>query len=807
MKTKLYQGLMRSLTVFFFLIIIVCYGFLSNQPPKVVGKDAPAHVFSAERAMEYMPHIAAQPHSLGSVEHLKVRNYLLDVLQKLGTEPELQMAEVYSPEYFKAATVGNIIVRLRGTNSSKAVLIMGHYDSVNHAFGASDDGSAIVTMLETLRLLKSQPPLKNDVIFLFTDGEEDGLLGAEAFLAQHPLAKEIGLILNFEASGTKGQSLMFETSANNNWLIKEFANAAPYPAANSLSYEIYRYMPNDTDLTPFKENGYQGLNFAYIDNRFDYHTDGDNIANTSVKSIQHHGSYAAALVKHFGNIDLNQTSEGNAVYFNTIGNGFVHYSYKWVIPFMVLTVLLLIMVLFLGFNRKLLKAWQLVFGFLASIIHLVIAPLIVTALYFILSKYYPAGDFMLLYYNHKILLLGFAGITIAISFLFYNLLLKGVKMWHVAIFLTLTFILLIWSGQISIITAGVAVGVSIIIYFLFRKPTGMWELALGALITFAILMGVVCILVPGGSYLITWPLFFSLIPIAYYFLKNSSKSFSPLQIGLFIVGAVPALLWLSSLSLLFLMAMGLKMAGGAILFSVLCLSLLIPHIQIITKTKAWIIPSLAFSVGIIFLLVGSVNLHFNERYQKGNSLVYTLNGNSNQTGWASFDKSTDEWTSQFLSTNPDTIQLEAFFPYSQREYLLNTTELELLPVPNISVLNDSTVNTARSLKLYVETGREAGIMYIQLKSDSENIKAGINKSGLKELRKVENSDWYLIRYFGFPFEGINLYLELETNKSVEIRLNDMVIGLPDFLSQEQKQRPEYMMPNGDRSMVTKSFFY
>ena len=103
---------------------------------------------------------------------------------------------------------------------------MGHYDSVDDSYGASDDGSAIVTMLETLRVLKTQDPLMNDIIFLFTDGEELGLLGARAFLEQHPLAKDIGLVLNLEASGTSGQSMMFETSKDNKWIISEFAKAA-----------------------------------------------------------------------------------------------------------------------------------------------------------------------------------------------------------------------------------------------------------------------------------------------------------------------------------------------------------------------------------------------------------------------------------------------------------------------------------------------------------------------------------------------------------------------------------------------------
>src|SRR5258706_7442827 len=119
-------------------------------------------------------------------------------------------------------------------------------------------------MLETLRALKSSPTLSNDVIALFSDGEEIGSLGAKAFVYQHPWAKDVGVVLNFEARGSSGPAIMFETSDKNGWLIKEVAKAAPRPAAHSLAPAIYQLLPNRTDFTVFKEAGFAGLNFAYI---------------------------------------------------------------------------------------------------------------------------------------------------------------------------------------------------------------------------------------------------------------------------------------------------------------------------------------------------------------------------------------------------------------------------------------------------------------------------------------------------------------------------------------------------------------
>ena len=68
---------------------------------------------------------------------------------------------------------------------------------------------------------------------------------------QHPLAADGGVVLNFEARGTTGPAIMFETSRGNADLVGVFAEAAPHPVATSFAVEVYRMLPNDTDFTPF----------------------------------------------------------------------------------------------------------------------------------------------------------------------------------------------------------------------------------------------------------------------------------------------------------------------------------------------------------------------------------------------------------------------------------------------------------------------------------------------------------------------------------------------------------------------------
>ena len=130
--------------------------------------------------------------------------------------------------------------------------------------GAGDDASGVAAILESLRALKAGPPPDRDIIILINDGEEIGLFGAEVFAEEHPWAKDVGVVLNFDARGNTGPSFMFETSDGNGWLIEQMARALPHPMATSLTGEVYRLMPNDTDLTVYKKQGMAGLNFAFV---------------------------------------------------------------------------------------------------------------------------------------------------------------------------------------------------------------------------------------------------------------------------------------------------------------------------------------------------------------------------------------------------------------------------------------------------------------------------------------------------------------------------------------------------------------
>ena len=238
----------RLVVALLFVASCVVFAERMSRPPAALSASAPQSVFSAERAMKHVLAIAQRPHPIGSAEHDQVRDYLLAQLRILGLEPQVQNTTGVGTRYADAGRVQNILSRMPGRQSGgPAVFLVAHYDSVEAGPGAGDDGAGVAAILETVRALQAGAPLVHDVVVLFTDGEESDLLGAAAFVREHPWAKNVAMVLNLEAGGTTGRSLMFETGLGNLDTVRVL-RTVPGVTAGSVFTTIYRTMPNDTPV-------------------------------------------------------------------------------------------------------------------------------------------------------------------------------------------------------------------------------------------------------------------------------------------------------------------------------------------------------------------------------------------------------------------------------------------------------------------------------------------------------------------------------------------------------------------------------
>ena len=304
--------------LFYVALIFTAFLFLMNltlsEPPVVKPATVASNEFSGERAFKILSNLLREnePHPVGSTLNKVVKERIIDELNKYNIETSVQQTWACSNNVYNCAFVENIIAIIPGKTDSDYVALMSHYDSVPTSAGAGDDGAAVASMLETARILKSEAPFNKPIMLLFTDAEENGLIGAEAFFKQHRLAKDISVVLNFEGSGTKGVSQVLRTSGANKLLIDAYASESSHPRGASLINEVFKRMPNDTDFSVVRRANIPGIDLSFAEERNHYHTPNDNLDNLDPRTIQHHGENMLPTTQWLANNDF--ASDENLVY-------------------------------------------------------------------------------------------------------------------------------------------------------------------------------------------------------------------------------------------------------------------------------------------------------------------------------------------------------------------------------------------------------------------------------------------------------------------------------------------------------------
>jgi hypothetical protein len=766
------------------LVVVAAVAALSIYrlgPPAAVPAGAAATEFSSGRALKHLEAISRAPRPIGTRAHEEARDYLLKELAALGASPQVVTATALdggAPGLLRAGTVQNILARIPGTASSKAVMLTAHYDSVPNSPGASDDGAGVAAILEAVRAVKAGGPLKNDIIVLFTDGEEVGMLGARAFAAEHPWAKEAGLVLNLEARGSGGPVLMFETSPGNGRLIEEFAESVPHPVSNSLMYEIYRVLPNDTDLSVFKRAKMPGLNFAYIDGVDHYHTSFDNMANLDERSLQHEGSYVLALVRHAGGLDLTDTRAPDSVYFDLLGAAVVRYSRSWVVPLTALACLLLAAAAFVGLRRGRLTLGGIVRGALAALVAMIVAYGCATLVVMAVRPNGPGG-----------------------------------------------------VGRSALLLSGLmlfALAAAAFAYTLLGRRAGALSLLVGGLLWWALLALVTTLMLPTASYLFTWPLLLAACGALLLLLKrpaaardadgpvaSSAGAYAagPADVSAALVftacAAAAVLLFAPAFYVIFL---GVSLAAAAALaaMAALLFALFLPALGLTAGPRRWALPAAAACAGLILVLAGTFAAR-SAAQPRPDTLFYGLNADTGAAAWGSADPRPDEWTSQFLTADVKRDRMADILPFGSREFLTRQAAPVALEAPRAEVLSDETSGAERRLKLRLTSPRTAPIVSVYFDEASGVSRPSVNGHELAPDAAATpgaGKRWTL-RYYALPSEGVELAVVVKAGQPLRLQVVDQSYGLPEGLTAGARPRPQGLfsmpLPYNDSTMVGKVY--
>jgi hypothetical protein len=302
---------------------------MAAKPALLALPEVPAHAapgsFDTPRAIARLARILGdqRPHPVDSAANDLVRERLIVEIRALGLSPVVTDAidcnGTPRSRIVNCARIRNVRATI-GPEAGKHLLLASHYDSTPVGPGAADDGIGMAVMLEVAALLKDRP-LARPITLLFDEGEEAGLNGARAFLRRDPLAARVDSAINLEARGVTGPAIMFETSRPNQAALAVFSAAAWHPVANSLNADFYSLIPNDTDVSVFKDRRWTILNFAVIGNETRYHSPGDTIAALDPRSVRHMGEQALRAAEQMARTPA--AGAGRWVYADVLGRGLI----------------------------------------------------------------------------------------------------------------------------------------------------------------------------------------------------------------------------------------------------------------------------------------------------------------------------------------------------------------------------------------------------------------------------------------------------------------------------------------------------
>lgn len=737
------------------LALIFCI-FFFMMPQSYDQTESPLSEFSTKRALLIAKEISKKPHFVGSKNHEDVAKYLQKKIQNLGLETSIQEGFTMT-EKGTLVKAKNIVATIKGSKNTKALLLLSHYDSAPHTLskGASDDASGIATILESVRaFLHNKTPHKNDIIILFTDAEELGLNGAALFVTQNKLAKEVGLALNFEARGCSGPSYMLmETNDGNAKMVNAFkAGHVSYPVSNSLMYSIYKMLPNDTDLTVFREQGkIQGFNFAFIDSHFNYHTAQDKYENLDPESLAHQGSYLFPLLNYFSNADLtNLFSTENKVYFN-IPFQFLSYPFGWIFPMLILAFGLFLLFVFIGLGKRTLHLDEIIKGFVPLFGSLVTAGLLTYVGWKLLLIFYPQYNNIQqgFTYNGHDYIYAFVSLTIAICFLFYqNNGKRNPEMSHMV------------------------------------SPLFVWLL---------INLGIAFKL-QGAGFLII-PVIASSLMLGFYVITQKSSWILNCLL------ALPTLIILVPFIQMFPIGLGLKILFGSAILTVMTFTLMLPIFGSYVKKEIWAI--FFIFISIVFFIKAHQNSDYTNQKAKPNSLVYILDTDSNKANWATYDTDLDEWTKIYLGEKPKVATpLNSYKLYSkyQSQYTyMAEAPLNSIPKPTITFLRDAIKGNQHLYKIKITPNRSVNRYDIFVNNNIQinNLKAnGVQsidfKSNIASKTKGKLLTYYVV-------DNLPLEMEFSTINKQNLDLN-LVESSFDLMA-----NPQLKMTQRKPGMIPKPF--
>jgi len=275
----------------------------------VCVQQAHPQSFNATRAMQYTREVVAfGPRPIGSANHKKLENYILNHLKGDSVEDDAFTADTVEGKF----PVRNLVAKFPGTRDG-IIVIAGHYDTNfplrrTGYVGANDGGSSTAILLELANQLRGKKREGYSVWLLWTDGEEavkewtatDSLYGVRHLAEkwqQDGTLKNIKVLLLADMIGDA--DLNIDRDSNSTPWLEDLV----YQAASKLGYQSHffgRTIPVEDDHLPFVQHGVPCADLIDLDYGYGnvfHHTPEDTLDKLSPKSMEIVGTVILETVR------------------------------------------------------------------------------------------------------------------------------------------------------------------------------------------------------------------------------------------------------------------------------------------------------------------------------------------------------------------------------------------------------------------------------------------------------------------------------------------------------------------------------
>jgi hypothetical protein len=748
-----------------------------TQTPSVTPASASAEVFSAERALGELGAVASTPRPMGSPAHDQAVAAIQDRLNQLGVESQVVEGVATRNDFNQvfAGRLRNVIARIPGTGSTGAVAMLSHFDSLPTSMNANDGGLGVATLLETVRAIQAGPPMTNDLILWFGDADETTALNA-LLLQEHPWFRDVRFGFAFEAPGVNGPSVLSfagqgDPSAespllglgaseglgggsglatdNGRWL-REALDAVPDAVVALPVNDLGAGGSPDLVMSMWGTD-IAGVSFSQIGDSSGYHTVLDRPGAVSPSSLQDSGDTALALARHFGGFNFRGAPDtGDLVAFTVAPGATAVYPVAAALP-----AGLIVLVALITKRRRRVTISGILLGLAFTLVTVAVAGVTAAVLTSIMS---PEAHFARNPYGvgWRILLLSVVGLTVV-----------G------ALFLTTTRLL--------------------------RRDDRSAGLALGPVVVVTLLAVLTAAAAPALSYVFLWPAAASSALAAWQLLRRRESARPWAEVGgLAVAGGVVAVV---AVPLVYVLSSAAKIGEPTIAvlvvaFVALLGSLLVPQMRRLTGRRLWAVPTVLALLSLALALGAQLNGGYDETRPRPNYIQYTLDADSGRATWLSTGTDTDEWTEQFFHDGYTT-ERRAFSPgyyFGQQFDVLEAPAPPVqLPAPKLTVLDDTTTNGVRTVRLLLTSPRGAPTAHIDLKLPGDLLAATVGGEVIKVDPGASQRRLPLAAY-NLGDEGIELSISVDSTADITGTVTDFSNGLPEISGMTVSDRPEGYMP-------------